>query len=624
MVSVLLVLHNRAELTFRCLRALGRSTGPRLELVIVDNASSDETARLLQQVRGATIVRNAENRHFLAAANQAAAAAHGGLLLFLNNDTEVAPAAIGHAGKALELHPNVGAVGAKLVWPDGRLQEAGSVVWGDGRTQGVGRGEDPTRPEHNFRRPVDYVSGAFLLTPRPLFAELGGFDARFAPAYYEESDYCVRLWQRGRSVLYEPQAEVLHHEFASGPAGAAVELQERNRRKFAEKHAAWLAGRPAAPALALPRWRTAGPARARVLVLEDRIPLPHLGAGFPRTVELVRTLVALDCRVTVGALRLPPGPLAEIYAVLPREVEIVDLTEGLASCLAARIGTFDTLIVCRPQNFQAVTELRTRTPALLAGLRLIYDAEAVFARRTITRAALEGRPFSAAEAAALVGRELAAVGGADVVLSVSPAEAAEFRAAGARRVEVLSHCSEIAGSAPGFAERRGLLFVGSFHGDATPNADALLWFVRDVLPLLPAGLGLQVVGEIHAPAVQQLASSRVTLGGRVADLRPVYDATRVFVAPGRYGAGVPLKAIEAAAAGVPLVLTPLLAGQLGWTDGNEALVAADAAEFAAAVRRLHDDRELWIRMQAGARAAVRRDFSREQFAATVRRVIEHG
>ena len=622
-VSVLVVLHNRAELTLRCLRALERTLDPRLELVLVDNASTDETARLLERVRGATIVRNPENRHFLAAANQAAGRARGRLLLFLNNDTEVAPDAIRRAVETLEGGATPGAVGAKLIWPDGRLQEAGSIVWGDGRTQGVGRGEDPTRPEYNFRRPVDYVSGAFLLTPRALFVELGGFDERFAPAYCEESDYCVRLWQHARRVLYEPQAEVRHHEFASSPAGAAAELQERNRRKFVEKHAAWLTGRPVASAAALARWRTAGPARARVLVLEDRIPLPHLGAGFPRTIELLRALVDLECRVTVGALRLPPGPLAETYEVLPREIEIVDLTERLASFLADRLGTFDTLIVCRPQNFQAVADLRARTPALFSGMRLVYDAEAVFARRTLTQATLEGRPFPEAEARALVGRELAAAAEADVVLSVSPAEAAEFRAAGARRVEVVSHCSAIAAEPPGFAARRGLLFVGSFHGDATPNAEALGWFVREVLPLLPADFALEVIGDARAPAVRAMASARVRVLGRVADLRPAYAAARVFVAPGRFGAGVPLKAIEAAAAGVPLVMTPLLAGQLGWTDGAETLVAATGPEFAAAVQRLHDDREVWERMQAAGQAAVRRDFSRDAFAAAVRRIFDH-
>lgn len=625
-VSVLLVLHNRADLTLRCLRALCRSIGPALELVIVDNSSTDETAQLLERVCGATVIRNPENRHFLAAANQAASVARGRLVLFLNNDAEVAEDAIAHAVEALDRDRLIGAVGGKLVWPDGRLQEAGCVVWGDARTQGVGRGDDPARPEHNFRRPVDYVSGAFLLTPRELFADMGGFDELFGPAYFEEVDFCIRLWQRGRPVIFEPQSEVLHHEFSSSTPQIAAGLQERNRRVFAEKHSAWLAGRPEASALALLKWRTTGTARAQVLVLEDRIPLPHHGAGFPRTIEMLRALAALGCRVTVGAMRMPPGPLAEIYEVLPREVEVADLSEGLASFLAARLGTFDTLIVCRPQNFQAVVELRARTPALLSGMRLIYDAEAVFARRTISQAALGGCPFSETEARDLIGRELARVAVADVVLSVSPAEAEEFTAHGAREVEVLGHACEAVTpeERPPWEERSGLLYVGSFHADATPNADALNWFVRDVLPLLPESIALRVVGEVSAPSVRALEGPRVRLIGRVADLRSEYDRARVFVAPGRFGAGIPLKVVEAAAAGLPVVLTPLLAGQLAWTNGGEALVASDAAGFAAAVVQLHGERESWDRVRLDALEAVRRDYSRERFEAALRRVLPGG
>src|SRR5205085_6064186 len=110
---------------------------------------------------------------------------------------------------------STGAVGGKLVFPDGRLQEAGSIIWSDGSGDAYGRGGDPASPEFNFARPVDFCSGALLLTPRSLFERLGGFDERYRPAYYEDADYCARLWARGYTVRYEPAAVAIHHEFGS-------------------------------------------------------------------------------------------------------------------------------------------------------------------------------------------------------------------------------------------------------------------------------------------------------------------------------------------------------------------------------------------------------------------------
>ena len=93
---------------------------------------------------------------------------------------------------------------------DGTLQEAGSLIWQDGSCLGYGRGDDPEQPEYMFRRDVDYCSGAFLLFRKQDFAALQGFDEAFAPAYYEESDFCIRLRKSGKRVVYDPRAVITH------------------------------------------------------------------------------------------------------------------------------------------------------------------------------------------------------------------------------------------------------------------------------------------------------------------------------------------------------------------------------------------------------------------------------
>src|SRR5204863_4094984 len=120
--------------------------------------------------------------------------ARRGLLLVVVNDAELARGAVGHLVDACARDTSVGAVGGKLVYPDGRLQEAGSIIWSDGSCAAYGRGGDPASPEHNFERPVDFCSAALLLTRRSIFEQLGGFDERYRPAYYDDADYCVRIW----------------------------------------------------------------------------------------------------------------------------------------------------------------------------------------------------------------------------------------------------------------------------------------------------------------------------------------------------------------------------------------------------------------------------------------------
>ena len=125
-----------------------------------------------------------------------------------------------------------------------------------------------------------------------------------------------------------------------------------------------------------------------------------------------------------------------------------------------------------------------------------------------------------------------------------------------------------------FAQRAGMLFVGAIHKQDSPNFDSLVWFVDAVLPLIEAELKwetrLTIAGYV-APGIDMGRFEhhpRITLRGPVADLNPLYNAHRVFVAPTRYAAGAPYKVLEAASRGVPVVATEVLRGELDWSRGT--------------------------------------------------------
>jgi GT2 family glycosyltransferase len=628
-VSVLLVLHNRAELTLGCIESLLAQADSSVELVIVDNASTDDTGVLLERLRGVRVIRSPENLGFLRACNLAAREAGGDYLLFLNNDTVLHAGSVAAALDTITRDSSIGAVGARLVHPDGRLQEAGSIIWSDGSCLGYGRGDSPWLAPYAFERDVDFCSAAFLLTPRSRFAALGGFDPRYEPAYYEDADYCVRLWKAGARVVYQPRALVTHLEFGSAASAArAVAMQLERRTAFVDAHRVWL-DRQAAPTPAAPR-RASARARPglRILVVDDRVPRRSMGFGFPRAAALVSSLVQLGHSVTLLPTSAGDEDLEHAYADVPRCVEIVsgDVTQRVRDVFRERQGEYDVVLVSRSHNMEMLRARLGPPSAWMAGAAVIYDAEAVTAHREAARRRLQGEWLTEDEAVRLVRDEVALARDVGAVLAVSEAERAAFDTVCAGRVHLVGHALATAPSPARAGDRRGILFVGAFH-QLSPNEDAARWFLTAVLPILRGRLGNGLTVTIAGPdppeTLTRLRGPGVEVTGGIPDLRPLYDRARVFIAPTRFAAGIPLKVLEAAANGVPAVVTPLLATQLAWTSGQELLSADDPQAFAEACARLFEDEALWTRIRRAALARIERDYAPEVCAARLRAVLEH-
>ncbi|MCC6437212.1 MAG: glycosyltransferase [Acidimicrobiales bacterium] len=241
-VSIVIPVFNRADMTERCLRALAPTVeGVAVELVVVDNGSSDGSAELVERLwPGATIVRNAANQGFARGCNQGVAAARAERIVILNNDTEPRPgwleALLGH----LE-DPSVGLVAPKLLFPEGTLQHGGMWLVED-RKLGL-----PLNAVHRYyREPADtaavnevcdlqLVTGAVLAVRRSVFAEVGGFDEGYWNGC-EDVELCLAVGAVGYGVRYEPASVLVHHESASG-AERWTKLNE-NLRRLTERWAA--------------------------------------------------------------------------------------------------------------------------------------------------------------------------------------------------------------------------------------------------------------------------------------------------------------------------------------------------------------------------------------------------
>lgn len=626
-VSIVLVLYNRAELTLQCLYSILKSHNVSFEIILVDNASTDETRFLLKRIKGAQIVENGKNFHFLLACNQAARRARGEHILLLNNDTQILADSVSAALRTLKSDADIGAVGGKIILPDGTLQEAGSIVWQDGSCVGYGRGDSPSAPAYMFRRDVDYCSAAFLLTRRDLFLEAGGFDEDYAPAYYEETDYCARLWKKGKRVVYDPNVIVLHYEFASsGSYQSAIGLQIEHRRIFVEKHREWLQAKHVGASRNILSARSAG-RQKHILFIDDRVPHVNLGSGFPRSNRILKELIKLGHSVTFYPLSLPKEDWGRVYEDLPREVEVMIGygVQRLDEFLSERSRFYDTIFVSRPHNMAALKELLAKKPHLCPETKIVYDAEALFSLRDISKARLRGEKLSTEEQEKLINEEMRLAEGCHCIISVSERESREFVQYGFERVYTLGHSIPAAPTPRDFDERSDILFVGSMPSLTSPNADSMIWFTEKIFPLIRQQLGddikLNIVGPVGLSLRNRFAGEGIRVWGRVEDLTDLYDRTRLFIAPTRFSAGIPHKAHEAAAHGLPLVATTLIGAQLGWQHDEELLLADDAADFASACVKLYQDGALWKRLRQNALKRIETDCSPELFSERLKTIV---
>jgi GT2 family glycosyltransferase len=265
-LSVVIVTHGAWQHTERALAALTANTERTFELIVVDNRSEDETPHRLAELPNARVIFNEDNRGFGPGANQGAELARSEHLVLLNSDAFVRPGWLEPLRKAVR-EPSVGAAVPRFLHPDGSLQEAGALLAQDGTVVVYGDGDDPDRPCYRFRRIVDFGGAACMLIRRGLFISLGGFDEAYAPAYYEDADFCLRLAQRGYSVVYEPRSTVTHVRYGSSTAEAAVALSERNRRLFVERWAPQLTGRP---------WTFSGATGQPVIAARDALATPRV------------------------------------------------------------------------------------------------------------------------------------------------------------------------------------------------------------------------------------------------------------------------------------------------------------------------------------------------------------
>lgn len=616
-VSIVIPTYGQVDYTLRCLASIAaHPPSMPFEVLVVDDASGDPRVAELEAVQGIRLTRRVENLGFLRSCNAAAAEAKGEFIFLLNNDTEVAPGAVEALVALLRARPGAGMVGAQLLYPDGPLQEAGGIIWQDGSGWNYGQRDDMRKPEYNYVREVDYISGAAIMIARSLWQRMGGFDELYLPAYCEDSDLAFRIRAAGLKVLYQPDAKVIHYEGISHGTDTATGIkayQVANSEKLRLRWQSVLEQDHLPNGERVMRARDHALHRKVVLVIDHRIPEPDRDAGSRTMMALLDALLAAGHVVKFWPEDRRPSPgYQEQLQRRGIEVPVEPWASTFANWITVNGREIDAVLLSRPTVAEdCLVPLRAHCKAPI----VFYGHDLHHARMRQEAEATEDAATSA-EATKMEALERRVWSEVDVVLYPSSEEAARVRemAPGTRAFAISPYV--LPDLVPRVAvppASAGLIFVAGFGH--SPNVDAAVWLVGEILPLIRARypeLPLVLAGSNPTEAVLALAGDGVEVTGFVPDeeLARRYAAARVAICPLRFGAGVKMKVVEALHQGLPLVTTPV--GVQG-LDGLEAIVdvAETPEEMAAAVVRLLEDQDLCATRGAAGQAYVHRRFSPE-------------
>lgn len=649
-VSIIIPVFNNAEYTRQCLTALKANTSyPNYEVIVVDNGSSDETQPMLAARKGIKVIRNIENKGFTEACNQGAQAATGDYLLFLNNDTIPLKGWLEPLVCRLYEAPWAGAAGSRLIYPNGTLQEAAAVVHSDGTASNFGRHDHPARPCYNRPCEVDYCSGASLLVRTELFRELGGFDMRYSPAYYEETDICFALREMGKAVVYEPASTVIH--FGSTTAGLDPTKGVRrhlviNRETFLTKWAHRLAAHEPAPARGqrvlnndraelgkrvgpVPQALPSDPATttqvnerkeitntkrtatttlpSRLCIISDLMPRFDASSSHLRVFQLMKLMRRLGWEIDYLYFLDTPhdahyatssGPGVRFHRTGSDAASMLSALDVIRpDCLwLTNIWTIDWAA----QALKLTRSLKVNQPSRHKPVRIIVDTMDFHAKKHQRRYAAERTLDSLRMAEAFLSLERDLYLLADTVITVTKEEARDIQSEvlGCAPTVVIPNIHEPAANIAPLTGRRHMAFLGNYT--VQHNRDAAVWFATRILPLIRIAMPEVEFHLVGANAYSHCADLATIDGVRLIGFAPSLEEAlakyRVLVCPLTYGAGMKGKIGSAAANGLPVVTTSIGAEGFPLVSGQNCLIADTPHDFATACQTLLSDDALWMKL----------------------------
>jgi len=620
-VSIIIPVYNQVHYTYACLVSILENTGEfDYEIIIADDVSTDATKEIDKFVTGLVIARNESNQGFLKNCNNAAKKARGEYIFFLNNDTTVQKDWLSPLIRLLESDKSIGMVGSKLIYPDGRLQEAGGIIWSDGSGWNYGRCDDPNKPEYNYVRDVDYISGAAIMLSRKLWEDIGGFDERYAPAYCEDSDLAFEVRKRGLRVVYQPLSVVTHFEGVSNGTdvnGTGLKrYQVENNKKLQEKWSEEFKNQydnVGVPNAFRARERSRG--KKVILFVDHYVPTFDKDAGSKTTFQYIKMFIERGYVVKF----LPDNfAKSEPYTSILEQmgVEVLygnEMRTNIFEWIENNQANIDIAYLNRPHiATKYIDFIKEKTD-----IKVIYYGHDLHFLRERREYELTGDVERKNASAYWKSMELDLMRKASISYYPSNVEV-DYIHTFDKKINakaITAYVFEKFGNIDYNPDiREGVLFVGGFSHP--PNADALKYFLDNMWDEIYAQIKapFYIVGSNATDEIKALHNEAkgIIFKGFVSEeeLKELYEKVRLVVVPLRYGAGVKGKVIEALYYNDPVITTSVGAEGID-NSYNQMLVADEPGDFVEKCVNLYNNKEALKAMSKAADDYVRNKHSIE-------------
>lgn len=563
LVSIIIPVYGKIDYTLNCLKSISEAkTSLSYEIIIVDDFSQDLTNKKLDKINNIKLFSNKINLGFIESSNFGAQKAIGEYLVFLNNDTLVTKNWLEELYLTFSNFNDVGLVGSKLIYPTGKLQEAGGITFKDASCWNYGKGKDKNYINFNYARDVDYCSGASIMISKKLFFELGMFDNYFAPSYYEDTDLAFKVREKGLRVIYQPLSEVIHFEGATSGTdinSGAKQFQKINKEKFFTRYQDLLAHHGTSGVFvdkAIDRTRI-----KNCLVIDTITPTPDRNSGSIDTYNQLIFLHNNGFHVTFIPLENFVKIEYYIQELQKRGIKCIyqPYYESVEKFCSDHKNFFDLILINREENF---TEIYPLAKKYFPKAKLwLHNVDLNFIR--LARQAKIEKNFKLIKRAKEVkNSEITNNINSDISTVVSLFELnylknkrincellPVFRIKNQKKIKT-------------FDERNGLVFIAGFNH--LPNQDALTYFLDDIFPSVQKhlpGVQCSVIGN-NLPKnllirIKEFQNIRYYPDRSNTELEELVNNHKIGIAPLRYGAGTKGKVITYMANHLPFVASKI-------------------------------------------------------------------
>lgn len=619
LVSIIIPVYNQFDYTYNCLKSILNNTIDDIsyEIIIANDCSTDLTKDISKIVKGITVINNESNLKFLLNCNNASKYAKGKYILFLNNDTQVQEHWLKPLVDLIRSNDDIGMVGSQLLYPDGLLQEAGGIVWKDGSAWNYGNRESPNLAEFNYVKQVDYISGASIMIKHVLWNEIGGFDTRFVPGYYEDTDLAFEVRKHGFKVMYQPLSKVVHFEGTSNGTDINSGLkayQVENGKKFYDKWKDVLERDHFDNGKNLYLAKDRGQTRKQILIIDHYVPNYDKDAGGKCTYMYIKMFLEKGMKVTfIGDNYFKHEPYSTELNQLGVEILYGNYYYlNYEEWLKNNLKYFDYVYLQRPHISIKYIDIIKK----YFNGKIFYFAHDLHHVRLYRQYLTDHDENVLQESKYWEKVEMKLFGLADVGHVVGSYEQKimqeKFPNKPIRNIPLYIY-DQVPNVEKDFSKRKDIMFVGGFQH--APNEDAVLWFSKNVFNKIVnkiPDIKWHIVGSKVTLPVQALASKNIIIDGFLSDeeLRDLYNLCRISVVPLRYGAGVKGKILEAAYYQIPVVTTTV--GEEGIDATINAFkVEDDADKMANLIIDLYNDLDRLVQMSDNGRKLIEKYYTKQ-------------